>query len=262
VREEAIQDRRRRRHITEKDAPVLRWSIRCNQCRRRFVSADEDLEQVLGRRGTELLHAEIFEDQQVDARQLLDEVAASARGLGLGEVRGQVEGAAHERAAAGADRADREGRRDMRFADTGRADQQDAALTRDEAGAGQFNEFPLGDLRIEGPVEVGERLHHGDAGLFQAAHKEPIGAARELILDEQFEKLEMGQRGRFGLRDAPGQGLDHAGEPEVTESGRELRIHDRKSSRVYWVMGRIAGSSVRSVGRGRASVRSTSWRMV
>ena len=48
----------------------------------------------------------------------------------------------------------------------------------------------------------------------------------------------------------------------MAESGRELWIHRRKSSKVYWVIGRIAGSSVASVGVGRAGVRSTSWRMV
>ena len=71
-----------------------------------------------------------------------------------------------------------------------------------------------------------------------------------------------GERRGFGLRDAPGQGLDHAGEPQMTKTGRELGIHRKKSSKVYWVIGRIAGSSVASVGAGGAGVRSTSWRMV
>ena len=83
--------------VTEKDAPVLRRSIRGDECRRRFVTADEDLEQVLGRVGAELLHAEVFEHEQVDAGELLDERARA--GLRLGEVGGEIEGAAHERAA-------------------------------------------------------------------------------------------------------------------------------------------------------------------
>ena len=72
----------------------------------------------------------------------------------------------------------------------------------------------------------------------------------------------MRERGGFGLRDAPGESVDHAGEPQVTKPGRELGIHGKKSSKVYWVIGRIAGSSVASVGVGRTGVRSTSWRMV
>ena len=139
----------------------------------------------------------------------------------------------------------------MRFADTGRADQQHAAVRVDEARAGQFDDLRLRDLRIEAPVEVGERLHRGDAGLFEPAREEPIGASRELVLDEQLEKLQMRQRGGFGLGDAPRQGLDHAGEAQMAQAGRELWIHRKKSSKVYWVIGRIAGSSVTSVGAGR-----------
>ena len=132
----------------------------------------------------------------------------------------------------------------------------------DEARAGQFDDLGLRNLRIEGPVEIGERLHDGDAGLFEPPGEEPVGAPGELVLDEQFEKLEMRQRCGFGLGDAPWQGVDDAGQSEMAQSGRELWIHRRKSSKVYWVIGRIAGSSVTSVGAGRAGVRSTSWRMV
>ena len=57
--------------------------------------------------GPELLHAEVFEDEEVDARQVLDEVAPRAGRFGLGEVSGQIEGAADEGPTAGADRADR-----------------------------------------------------------------------------------------------------------------------------------------------------------
>ena len=128
----------------------------------------------------------------------------------------------------------------------------------DEARAGQFDDLRLRDLRIEAPVEVGERLHDGDAGLFEPPGEEPVRAPRELVLDEQFEKLEMWERGGFGLGDAPRERIDDAGESEMAQSGRELWIHRRKSSKVYWVIGRIAGSSVTSVGAGGAGVRSTS----
>jgi hypothetical protein len=145
------------------------------------------------------------------------------------------------------------------FADAGRTDEQDAVVGLDKPRARQFNDLGLGDLRIEGPVEVAQSLHDGDAGLFEAAREEPISPSRELILDEQFEKFQMRERRRFGLRDASGERVDHAGEPQVTKPGRELGIHRKKSSKVYWVIGRIAGSSVANVGVGRTGVRSTSW---
>jgi hypothetical protein len=196
------------------------------------VSADEDLEEILGRVRPELLHAEIFQDQQVDPRELLDEIAARPGGLGLREVGGQVEGAAHERPAPGPDGADGDRGGDVRFAHTRRADQQHAAVVRDEPRARQFDEFRFRDLGIEAPVEIGQGLLGGDARLFEPARVESIGTARELVLDEQFEKLEMRQRGGVGLRETAGERVDHPGEPEMAESGRQLRIHERKSSRV------------------------------
>ena len=54
----------------------------------------------------------------------------------------------------------------------------------DKARAGQFDKLRLRDLRIEGPVEIGQRFHGDDAGLFEPAGKETIGAACELVLDE------------------------------------------------------------------------------
>ena len=65
-----------------------------------------------------------------------------------------------------------------------RADQQHAVMGVDEAGAGQFDDLGLRDLGIEAPVEVGQRLHDGDAGLFEPPGEEPVHAACELVLDE------------------------------------------------------------------------------
>jgi hypothetical protein len=42
------------------------------------VPADKDLQEILGRVRAKLLHAEVFEHEQVDARELLHEIAAGA----------------------------------------------------------------------------------------------------------------------------------------------------------------------------------------
>jgi hypothetical protein len=89
----------------------------------------------------------------------------------------------------------------VRFADAGRPNQQYAVMGVDKPRAGQFDNLGLGDLRIEGQSKC-QGFHDGDAGLFEAAREEPIGASGELILDEQFEKLQMRERRRLGLRDA------------------------------------------------------------
>src|SRR6516162_6533231 len=81
-----------------KAPPILRRAIRGDQRRACFMSPHEDLEQIFSRARAGFLHAEILEDQQVDACQLLDEVATSAGRFGLGEIRREVKRAADERA--------------------------------------------------------------------------------------------------------------------------------------------------------------------
>lgn len=92
MREEAVQERGRGRHVAEKYAPVLRWSIGfvVTSVDTVFVTTDEDLKQVLGRVGFEPLHPEVLEHEEVDACELLDQIAP--RG-------GQLEDAADRRPA-------------------------------------------------------------------------------------------------------------------------------------------------------------------
>src|SRR5258708_7877631 len=49
VGEEPIENRGRRGDVAKEDAPILRGPIRGDQCRRRFVTPDKDLEEVLSR---------------------------------------------------------------------------------------------------------------------------------------------------------------------------------------------------------------------
>src|SRR5207342_3572710 len=115
------------RDVAEEEPPILRRSIRRDEGGRRFMATHEDLEEVLGRIRAELLHAEVLEYQQVDACELLDQVTARAGGVRLGKVGGEIERAANERAPPRANRADRDGRGDMRFADAGWPDQEHPA---------------------------------------------------------------------------------------------------------------------------------------
>ena len=141
----------------------------------------------------------VFEDQEVHARELLDQRAAGAGRLGFGEVGGEIKRAPDEHAVPGTNDPDRDGGGDVRLPHARRPDQEDAGVGLHEAGTGKRGECRLGQFRIEAPVEVGERLDGDDARLFQSAGEEPVGPAHELVLDEQLEELEMGQGRGFGL---------------------------------------------------------------
>ncbi len=65
------------------------------------MAPDEHLEEILGGGGAELLHAEVFEHEEIDPRELLHQRPAGAGGVGLREVGREIEGAGRERAVAG-----------------------------------------------------------------------------------------------------------------------------------------------------------------
>ena len=79
----------------------------------------------------------------------------------------------------------------------------------DEAGARELHEFRFRDLRIEGPIKIGERRDGDHPRVFQPTRVEA------LVLDEQLQEFQVRQRRRLGLGDASGQGLRHAGQTQV-----------------------------------------------
>src|SRR5512134_362921 len=91
--EEAIEDGGGRGDVAEEGAPVLGRPVGGDHGGRLLVPANEDLEEVLGGAGPEALHAEVFDHEQVDLGETLDELLALVKGLGLEEVLGEVEGA-------------------------------------------------------------------------------------------------------------------------------------------------------------------------
>lgn len=111
------------------------------------MTADEDLEQIFGGGGTERLHAEVLEDEEIDTREPLHQVMTGPRGIGVGEVDDEIEGAAHERTVPRLDRADGKGDRAVRPPDPRRPDQQHAAVRLHEASARERGQFRLGQFQ-------------------------------------------------------------------------------------------------------------------
>jgi len=126
--EEAIEDRGRRGDIAEELAPVFGGPIGCDHDRSALVATDDDFEDLFRGVGSELLHAEIFEDEQVDLGQCLHERLALGGGLRLGKVLNEIEDAASHGAEAGTDGADGESRGEVALADAGWAEEEDMGV--------------------------------------------------------------------------------------------------------------------------------------
>jgi hypothetical protein len=118
-------------------------------------------------------HAQVLDDEQVGAEELLDELPAGAGGGGLGE----VEGGAVEHGVAGFDGGAGERDGDVRLAGAGRPQDQDAGVVGHEAQGAKVDDEGLGDLGVEGPVEGVEGLDLWQLSLLETALEEELRKA-------------------------------------------------------------------------------------
>ena len=212
VREKPIEDGRGRRHVALILPAVVLLSIRRYLRLLVFVSSHKDLQQVFARRRAEAFHADILQDQEIDLREALDEIASLSSRVGFRKVLREIERAAHEGEIAGSDGAHADGHRRVRLAHAGRSNQQHAMMIANEPRGRQIDELCARNLWIEGPVKGREFLHLCDAGLFEPPREEPIGASGQLVLHEQIEEVEVLQRCGLGLFQPERQRFGHARE--------------------------------------------------
>ena len=115
-----------------------------------------------------------------------------------------------------ADGTDGDGNGGVGFSDTGVTDQQDVTMLGDETSGGELEELGARELRVERPVEIDELLDLSDGCLREPALEQAIGTSCELILNEQFEELQMVEACTARLLKSSWKSLDKAGEAQVT----------------------------------------------
>lgn len=85
------------------------------------------------------------------------------------------------------------------LADAGRSDEEDIGGLPDEVSGGQLVDVLAGDGRIEAPVEVLEAPERGELGGDGTAGDLALLADVELVLQDQFEELAVGEPVRGGF---------------------------------------------------------------
>ena len=168
--------------IAEQLAPVLDGTIGCEQRAETLVAAHDDLQQILGGRMWEFAHAEVIDDKQRNGRHRFHELFASAVCNCLGQFIEHDVGFTIEHAVALQDDSLSDGLRQVTFPRPSRTEKQSVLSFVDEGAGGEVEDQTPIHLGIEGEVEVVERaVGIAEAGLFAAAFKQPVGAARELV---------------------------------------------------------------------------------
>jgi len=112
----------------------------------------------------------------------------------------------------------------VRLAESGRTDKQGALGLADEPAGGQFVNVLLGDLGVIVPVEVFQGLHFQEAGGAAAGREPALLPQVEFVLENEGQKLGMGEPAGGGFLQAHPEGGRQAGKPELFERQFELRV--------------------------------------
>jgi hypothetical protein len=151
-------------------------------------------------------------------------LAAAAREGGIGELVEQHVRLAVEDAVAVMDEGAGEGLREMTLAGAGRAEEDRVLALAEETAGGELEDEAAIHLLVEVEVEAVERLVGvAELRLFEPASEQPVGAARELVLDEEREEVGGREVIGLGLEKARLEALGHAAEGELAERAEEFR---------------------------------------
>ena len=154
----AIEHGADRGDIAQQLSPVFDGAVRCQQRTGALVAAHDDLQQILGRGQRQLAHAEVVDDEQRHGGQRLHELLARAVGNCLGQVIQQHVRFAVQHAIALLDGGLADGLGQVALARAAGTEKQCVFPLADEGAGGQIEDQTAIHLRIEGEVEVVQRL--------------------------------------------------------------------------------------------------------
>src|SRR5579884_2593317 len=117
----------------------------------------------------------------------------------------------------------------LAFAHAGRSQKQEVPALAEEAAAGQVVDLLLLDRRVEGPVEVLQRLQLAEAGRLGAALQLAVGADGQLVLEDQLQELGMAEVIAGGFLQAEIERLQQARQPQLLEGLPQGIVHEDAS---------------------------------
>ena len=177
----------------------------------------------------QLLEAHVVDDEQVGLEVAAQEAVTLGEGLPREEVGDEVEDGpvAHDEALLDGLVADCLG--EVGLADAGRADQEDVVVLADEVPGGQLEDVLAGDGGIEAPAEVVEGAQGGELDRCGAARDPALRTDVELVLEDQFEELRVGEPVGVGLLEADREGLDERRPAQLLEDRVEVHAGQSRS---------------------------------
>jgi len=167
------------------------------------MTADEDVSELFAGDWRQASEEQVVDDQQLCGLELLSERGALAELPSLVDVFDQDVRFAVQHLVTALDGEQREGLRDMAFAGTGLADQQDILLGVQELERGKREDVALRQFRVVALVELRRELALLEAGQRKASFQQSRASSVELVLDEpgdSFEEVALVVRDLQGAR--------------------------------------------------------------
>ena len=233
--EEPIEERGDGGGIPEQFPPVVDRPVRGEQRARPLVAAHDELEEILGRGGRELPHAEVVDDEERHGGELGHLLAPGAVEGGVREFVEEPMGLGVPDAVALLDRrvADRLGK--VTLAGAGRPEEERVVVRGDEAAGGELEDAGAIHLLVEVEVEGVEGLAGvAEAGVGPAALEEAVLTADEFVGDERGDEIERRQPLGLGLAEAGFERRGHAGEAELADGAVEFGERHSGTSGSGW----------------------------
>ena len=133
VMQQPVEDRRGEDVVAKDGAPLRDDLVRGDEQTAAFVPPGDELEKEMGAASFKRQVAELVDDQQLRLGVKHQAITELAVGFGFGQRRQERRGAREEDGVAGFDDGAAERDREMRFADAGRAEDQDVFGWREKA---------------------------------------------------------------------------------------------------------------------------------
>lgn len=169
------------------------------------MSLEDDLVEVAGLLGVEAAQGEVVDDEDVGREQTAEDLLGGVIGTRLVEFAQEVIGAQEQDIATGAAGGVAERTGEKRLADTDGAKEDDILLALDEAKAEEVADT----IAVKGdggvPVETLQGLLLLETGTFESQGEVLVVAPVDLVLEDEFQEVELSEFRLLRVGDAIGQ---------------------------------------------------------
>ena len=187
VVQEAVEDGGGGGDVAKELSPFFDGTVGGHECGTYFVTAHDDLEEVLAAFGRKVFDSHVVDDQQVATHVGFEGFLVTQGMFVLGAEFGNgVEDGTIENAASGFDQGVADGLGQMALAYSGRADKQHVAVIVGEVSGSQLMDETAVDLGIEGKIEFFEGFEFAEGSGFGAPGDAPLSANVEFVGEHEF----------------------------------------------------------------------------